>query len=266
MLLALALATAPAHAAEPTFDAALGVSYWGLGLRGAVRPGLKQPLWNQEGSLLFSDTFLHGYVGLEVTPAYARVVPTVVFSPIAVLEVTAHYAYSGWFGTFSTLKAFDRPDADYSDPVLAEMTGAPGTGHRYGGEVTLQGKAGPVIVALWGNAEHWVANPVGGRDGCCFYESERELLFGWEENYVAGNGVALYEADLGEGRKLRVGNVTNWSKALSTDDVLLRSGLLAAYTMDEHWTFVLLSQPYLISRVYTTAFPPYTAGQVRWSM
>lgn len=262
--------SAPAGAAElePTMGASLSASYWDLGTKVAAKPGLKLPLWNQPDSVLFADTSLHGEVSLELTPAYARVVPTLTFSPIAVLELSAHYAASGWFGTFSTIKPFDSPAAAATEEALAELDGQTGFGQRVGGEVTLQAKAGPVIVALWGSGERWWTEPSGGRSGCCFYESERELLFAWEETYLSGNGVLLYERtlDADAGRAFRVGSITNYSRAQTTEDVLLRSGLIGTYSTSAHWTFVLLAQPYLRSRTHDAAFPPFMAAQARWKM
>lgn len=257
-----------AHAVEPTMDASLSASYWGLGTKVVAHPGLKFALWNKPDNILFSDTFLHAQVGVELTPAYARLVPTITFSPIAVLELQVHYAASTWFGSFSTLKAFDDPDAVYSDAALAEIDGEAGFGHRVGGEATLQAKAGPMVIALWGDAERWSVTPFAGRTGAYFFESERELLFAWDETYLSGNGVLLYEHTLNEekGQVFRVGAIGNYSTALTTQDVLFRAGLLGTYSPSEHWTFVVIAQPYLISRAFPTTFPPYLGAQVRWKL
>lgn len=268
MLFALSVASSLALAAEPTMEASLSASYWGLGSKIVARPGLKFPLWNKPDNILFSDTFLHAQLGVEVTPAYARIVPTVTFSPIAVLELQAHYAAFTYFGTFSTIKAFDDPQAVYDDPTLATIDGKPGGGQRVGGEATLQAKAGPMVIALWGDAERWSASPFSGRTGCCYYESEREMLFAWEETYLSGNGVLLYEHafDAEKGKVMRVGVMANYNATVVTEDVLFRAGLLATYSPTKHWTAVLVAQPYLISRAYPTTFPPYLAAQIRWKM
>jgi hypothetical protein len=115
---------------KPSVSAALGASCWGLGLRGRVTPGLKVALWNEPGSLLFSDTFLRVEVELASSPSFGRVIPTVVFSPIAVLKLSAHAAYTGGYETFSTIKVFDDQDAVEDDPTLAGLENHAGAGWR----------------------------------------------------------------------------------------------------------------------------------------
>lgn len=267
MLLLLAQLTTPAVAAEPTFNASLSASYWGLGIQGKAGPGVKFALWNQPENILFKDTFLKAELKVQLSPAYARLVPTITFSPIAVLEIEAHYAGSVYFGSFSTIKSFASPDADYADAELEKLTGEAGTGQRGGGTVTLQGAAGPMLFAIWGEAERWSTTPFDGRDGCCFFESERELLFAWEETYFSANGVVLYErvVDADKGAKFRIGNMTNYQTAVVTGDELLRSGLITVYSFDRHWTALLVVQPYLKSRAWPT-FPPYVGAQVSYSL
>jgi hypothetical protein len=119
----------------------------------------------------------------------------------------------------------------------------------------------------WSDLERWWTTPFAGRDGCCFYEPERELLFAWEETFVSGNGVLLYEVvfDREKGSLLRIGDMTNYQTALATGDELLRTGLLAAWSPNRHWTAAFIARPYLISRAWPEPLPPYLAAQVRWT-
>jgi hypothetical protein len=260
------LAVPTAGAVEPILEASLGATVFSLGAGARVAPGLKWSLWNDPDNILFADTFLKAEVGVELTPVYTRAVPRLIFSPLAVLELSVHYAGTAYFGTFNGLVPFDSPDAPYSEVFFDNSEPIPGSSHRVGGNATLQAQVGPVIVVLWGDAERWTATPFSGREGCCYFEPERELMFNWEETYIGTGGVALYEVVFNKelGQLLRVGNMTNYQTALGTGDELLRSGLLAAYSPDKHWTVALMAQPYFISRQWPDPFPPYIATQVRW--
>ncbi len=260
------LTLATAEAAESMLEASLGGSVFSLGAGLRVAPGMKWSLWNQPDNVLFSDTFLKAEVGVELTPVYVRAVPKLTFSPIAVLEMSVHYAGSAYFGVLNGLVPFDSPDAPYTEAFFDTTEPIPGSSHRVGGNTTLQAQVGPIILVVWGDAERWTATPFDGREGCCFFEPERELLFGWDETYLGAGNVLLYEIalDRANGRLLRVGNMGNYQTALSTGDELLRTGLLAAYSPNKHWTAAVIVQPYLISRQWPDPVPPYMAAQVRW--
>lgn len=265
LTIALSLLTV-AGAAEPMLEASLGGSIFSAGAALRVAPGMKWALWNQPDNVLFSDTFLKAEVGVDLTPVYVRAVPKITFSPIAVMEMSVHYAGSAYFGTFNGMVPFDSPDAQFSEAFFDTVQPIPGSSHRVGGNTTLQAQVGPIILVVWGDAERWVAEPFEGREGCCFFEPERELLFGWEETFLGTGDVLLYEVafDKEKGHLLRIGNMTNYQTALSTGDELLRTGLLAAYSPNRHWTAAVIVQPYLISRQWPEPFPPYIAAQVRW--
>ena len=66
-MIALLLGTSLAGAVDPYLSASLGASYWALGVKGTLKPGLEQALWNEEGSLLFSDTWLRVLADVEAT-------------------------------------------------------------------------------------------------------------------------------------------------------------------------------------------------------
>ena len=53
--------------------------------------------------MLFGDTFVQVECICQFTPAYAQVGPSVTFSPIAILDLSAQYIVSPYFGTFSSM-------------------------------------------------------------------------------------------------------------------------------------------------------------------
>ena len=271
-ILALGLALAPmAQAADitPTISAKLGASLYGLGLKASVRPGAKLALWNQEDSLLFGDTFLHGQVILDSTPAYSRLGAGVRFSPIAVFEGGAHYVVCPYFGTFSSVIGFDDPGADYSDDQLdlkidQGLRGG-GFGTRYGADGSLRGMVGPIIVAVTGEYTRWQLSPADNVVGVYFFEPEMALMLAWEDSIVDLGGVVLYQHVFNEDHKLIAGNYTTSTTGQATGDNVTRTGLLAVYNWRPEWSALLLVQAYLDDRVYTSPVPPFIAWQVTYS-
>ena len=218
-MLMLALLTS-ASAAEFTNNASVAASYWSLGLRFAATPGVKFPLWNQEDSVLFSDTALKVECICQFTPAYARIGPSVTFSPIAIFDLSAHYVASPYFGTFASLIGFDDPDTEWSVENLdaAIEAGNRGTGYatRWGTSATLKAKAGPVIVAFNGQLQGWDVNPADNVVGDYIYEPELDLMIEREDISLGTTGVLLYDKALSEDRQLRVGVMNSTSKAFGT--------------------------------------------------
>jgi hypothetical protein len=128
------LAAPAAMAATPMLEASLAASVFNLGVAARVAPGMKFSLWNQPDNILFSDTFLKTEVGVDLTLVYARVVPKVTFSPIAVLEMSAHYGGSVYFGTFNGIVPFATPDAPNNEALFDTLHPEPGQSHRVGGQ------------------------------------------------------------------------------------------------------------------------------------
>ncbi|RME22074.1 MAG: hypothetical protein D6798_16690 [Deltaproteobacteria bacterium] len=262
---------APAAALElhPAMKADLGVSYWDEGLKLSATPGLQSdPLWGDPDSLLFGSTFLRLEVLAEATPSYARLGPQIVFSPIAILEVSAHYLGSAYFGTFSSIKGFDDPGVVYTDELLDTRPRDAGLGTRWGGEATLQGKVGPVVVAAWGVVRRWDTFPGDGVEGSYFWEPQAELLLAMHDWTWTVDGVVLYEHvfEAHAGRKLYVGGVFDRSTSVESGDTYMRAGLLGNLSLNESWGVLLTVQPYLEDRVYTRPLPPYVAARVRWTL
>lgn len=255
---------------SPDLEVRGAFSYARVGLQADLRGGAKIPLWNQAGSALFSDTFLKVHGTAMVTPAYLRGGARLTFEPIAVFNLAAFGYYSYYFGNFQTIIAFDDPHVNYGTNDELEAFSAqqtPGGGFTWGLSPTIKAKAGPMIIAI--NAEytswHITAEP---QYGDYFFEREYELLIGFQDQMLSTNGLLLYHLDRNpeDGRYLRIGDITTWRRALGdTDDTLLRTGLLVSLSArEERWTHSLIVQPYLISRAYPNAFPPFVAYTVKW--
>lgn len=268
--LAAVLASPPAHALDlqPALKVDLAASYWDEGAKLVALPGVQAGLWGQPDSLLFGDTFLRLEALAEVTPSYGRLGPQLVFSPIAIFEMSAHYVGSAYFGTFSSIKGFDNPDAVYTTELLDTLDRDSGLGTRWGGDATLQGKVGPIIVASWGVLRRWHTVPGADVSGAYFWEPQAELLLAMDDWTWSINGVVLYEHvfDADIGRKLYIGGVIDRSAAVETGDVYARAGLLGNFAIDDVWSVLVTVQPYIQDRVYTSAFPPYAAFRVRWQL
>ena len=264
----LLLASTAGAAPDTTLSANLGVSLFGLGLTAGVFPGVKVPLWNKEGNVLLEDTWVWAEYICTATPSYSRQGVRLRWSPIAVMELEGHAIISPYFGTFSSIIGFDSPDAAHTDDEIeaASDAGGRGTGWatNYGGDATLQGKVGPIILALSGGWAKWDVHPAANVSGEYFFEPEYEVLLGWHDQTLSGTGVLLFakEWDKPEGRRLLVGSMTSYRQGVSAHDEMLRTGLIGVFRFDMGWQALLIVQPYLKSRPYPT-FPPYIAAQAK---
>ena len=276
MLLPLLLALHnPAHAApEFVYTSRVGASYWSLGLRGTVEPGLRWSLWNKPDNVLFEDTAFEAVFLNQFTPAYYRGGAQLTFSPIAVFDLTATWIGTAYFGTFSSIRATDDPTLVYTDAVSETMDRAPGWGHRASINPTLKAKVGPVIVVLDAEVQKWWITAGTGESGNplvgdYFYEPELSIVAAFDDVSLSGSAVALYDLDLdeGDGRWLYIGSLTTYVHSIQADDTQLRSGALAVlHTQEGKWKYAVVAQAHLKDRIYPTAFPPYVGLQVIYSL
>lgn len=266
-MLPLLVASAFAAGLQPTLDTSLSASYFPEGLLVRVRPGLKLPLWNHEGSLLFSDTWVRGRLVAEATPSFGRVGPELGFSPIAVLELRVNYQASAYFGTFSSVKPLGTADAVATDAVLEALPNHTGFQHRVVTEATLQGKVGPVVAAVWGGPQWWWTTSDAERRGDFWWEPETELVMAWDERVLSGGAVVLYQHDSTkvDGRQFFVGGYGEARTAESTDDRIVRAGLMGVLVPDRRFSLVALVLAQVEHRIEPTPFPPYLALQFAWN-
>lgn len=266
----LALCSLPALALDldPVLKVDIAASYWDEGAKVAAYPGVQARLWGEDGSLLFGDTFLRLDAVASVTPSYARLGPRVTFSPIAIFETSGWVLPSVYFGTFSSIKGFDDPDAIYTDELLDTLPRGAGWGTVYGGDATLRAKVGPIVVASWGTLQGWSFKADDKVSGAYWWEPESELLMGFSDLTWGVNAVLLYELMLDEeiGRKLYLGGTWNRSEAVETGDMYQRAGFLGNFALNEQWGFLLTVQAYIDDRVYTEPLPPYIGLRARWTM
>lgn len=270
MLSLLPLLSLPVYALElqPVLDVDLGASYWDEGAKIAAYPGVQTHLWGAEDSLLFGSTFLRLDAVASATPSYARLGPRLTFSPIAILETSAWFLPTAYFGTFSSIKGFDDPDAIYTDELLDNLERGPGWGTLWGAEATVQARLWHLVAASWGTVQGWDITAADRITGQYFWEPESELLIGFQDLTWSLNVVLLYEHVFDEelGRKLYLGGVYAQSTSVQTTDSFMRSGLLSNFALNRQWGFLLTVQAYLDDRVYTSPFPPYVALRARWTM
>lgn len=263
MFAALGVASAQV---KPVYEVSGASSYQRAGLSFVGRPGLKVPLWNQQDSVLFGDTHLTPSLDVQVSPAYLRSGARVVFSPIAVFDLTAYGAWDTYFGNFQTVVGYPTADTNYgTNDDIAEMSAnqASGSGWHAGGAAKLKAKAGPVIVVANGDFSHW--NIQADVAGDWFFEREAELMMPLGGgNLFKGDGVLLYEMEVGNDYLLRVGSLTSYRITPDADDTLLRTGLLTTFGY-HNWTHALIVQPYLIDRAFDAAGVPFIAYQAKWT-
>lgn len=265
MLLLAFTAAALAGPFKPMLRADLAASYWDEGAKIAAYPGVQKRLWGEDGSMLFGDTFLRIEGVASVTPSYARLGPRVTFSPIAIFEISAHYLPSAYFGTFSSIKGFDDPDVVYTDEVVDASVRGPGLGTVGGGEATLQGKVGPVVAAVFGEAKSWWVKPADRVVGDYWWEPESELLLARQDVTLALGAVALYEHVMDEevGRKIYLGAMYSQSSSVETGDRYVRVGPMVNMSFSTRWSLLVLTQAYLVDRIYTEPLPPYIGLRLR---
>ncbi|MCH9688471.1 MAG: hypothetical protein K0V04_43980 [Deltaproteobacteria bacterium] len=71
-----------------------------------------------KNSALFRDSFIAAQLHTYITPAYGRIGPKLDFQPLAILNLSATYDYTGYFGSFGLFQSFNSPTADWSDSEL----------------------------------------------------------------------------------------------------------------------------------------------------
>ena len=205
-------------------------------------------------------------------PAYLRGNARAIYSPMSIIDISAHGGLDYHFGSVATVMGFPSADAEYGDDAAMNALWEEGnhssaTGWHAGASVTLKAKAGPLIVMLNGDMTHWNVNAEDNVEGDWYFEREQELMLALGGGQVLSlNGIFLYEIDrdLSDGASLRVGNLTTRRTSIAAEDELLRTGLLAIWTRNEHFSHILTVQPYLRDRAFTSAMPPFVGYIVKY--
>jgi hypothetical protein len=264
--------TAIASETETIGEASLSFSYWRLGMTLEGKLGARIPMLEKEDSLLFQDTGLKLLGVASTNPAFSRAGARVVFSPLAIVDLTGHGGVSTYFGNFQTVIGYTDPSENYGDNAAMKAyvedtdNRAKGNGWHAGGALTLKAKAGPMVILVHTDMTHWDVD--AKVEGDWFFEREQELMLALRGDQVLSiNGVFLYEldSDPSDERFFRIGNLTTRRTSMAAEDELLRTGLLAIWQQGTHLSHTLLVQPYLRDRGFSTAMPPFTAYVLKYT-
>lgn len=267
------LACLSAQAANWELEHQLAASWFPKGLRYAVRAENRLPLWNRPESVLFEETYLGAGAAVELTPAYARVGPSVTFAPIAVFDVTVEALWSGYFGTFSGVTDFDTADADYSEAAFTrpevEARRRAGHGWRFGASPTLKARVGKVIVALPQDFRHFRMQIPAGATGAYWYEPEYDALLAWNDTLMVNQALAFWsfrDATDADPRRLWLGLNFTHQYVFGTEERQVKLGPMLVWKPGRGPvvpTIVVFAQAYLAARTHPT-FPPYLAAAAIW--
>jgi hypothetical protein len=255
---------------EPSASASLGASYWYDGVQAEGAASLRLPFWERREGDLFGDSGLKASAITSVSPSYVRVGPKITLAPLAILNVSAWYQRSVYFGTFTSLIGFEDPNATHTpeELELATLRGERrgGTQTSFGGSATLQGKVGPVIFAVVGETTFWRMHQVELR-GDYYFEPESSVLLATQDQTWGTTAVLAAERSLEGDRVMRVGLINTQVLAVETGDENIRLGPL--WTLDTEggrWGYVVLAQAHVRDRDFPGVLPPFVAAQVthRW--
>jgi len=94
------------------------VRYNPLGLVNEFTGGYRYQLVEKKDSVLFGESFVAAQVHTFITPAYGRIGPKIDIQPLALLNLSATYDFTGYFGTFGLDQSFKSPTDDWSDSEL----------------------------------------------------------------------------------------------------------------------------------------------------
>lgn len=145
-----------------------------LGLVNEFTAGYRYQLVDKD-SVLFNESFLAAQVHTYLTPAYARIGPKIDIQPLALLNLSATYDYTGYFGSFGLNQSFKSPTDVWSDTELdrRDDSGDPAvdnyanTGHFVTLAALLQAKVKNIAI----------------RDNLKFYWADYELRAGDTVSY-----------------------------------------------------------------------------------
>jgi hypothetical protein len=139
------------------------VRYNPLGLVNEFTAGYRYQLIKKR-SKLFNESFVAAQVHTFLSPAYGRIGPKIDIQPLAILNLSATYDFTGYFGTFGLIPSFRSPTDDWSDTEIErrDESGDPTidnyrtTGHFVTLAALLQAKVGRLAVrdnvkAYWTN-------------------------------------------------------------------------------------------------------------------
>ena len=267
------LAASAALAGSWNLSHQVAVSWFPKGLRYFGTYEYRMPLPWKSDSVLFDDVYFAPGAELEVSPAYARAGGRFHFTPIAVLEIEGEALATEYFGTFSGVTDFDRPDADFSDEaferpeVVARRHS--GFGFRYGITPTLQAKVSHLIIAAPQEFTRFTMIKPDGVTGEYWYEPQYDALFKWDDTVMVNNAYAFWafrESSKEDSRFFWVGAQFNHQLVFGTGDTQLKAGPMVVFKAGQSkWvpTAVVFVEAWIQSPIHPI-MPPYLAAAAVW--
>ncbi|MEM9454375.1 MAG: hypothetical protein AAGF11_09365 [Myxococcota bacterium] len=95
------------------------VRYNPLGLVNEFTTGYRYQLSKKVYSDLWGNSFIAAQLHTYLTPAYGRIGPKIDIQPLALLNLSATYDYTGYFGSFGLFNSFPSATSEWSDNELA---------------------------------------------------------------------------------------------------------------------------------------------------
>lgn len=267
MLAFLLVLSSPARALDPVLEWTLSAAGFSAGGETSVTAGVRQPLWDREGSLLLNDTYAQAHGVVMVTPAFSRGAVEVAFQPAAVFELRLGYGLVAYYGTFSAILPYQDPDAAYDAEAREGRDRTWGWSQRASIQPTLRAKVGPIAVLGWTTARWEQVHPADFQEDLDYwYQPELGLMVAPDDWTLDHNALVLYDLPV-DGPTVFAGIYGTARQALGTDDLSARVGPAVVWqTPNEHWTFYGIVQPYITSRTYTEPFPPFLAARVQYTL
>ena len=248
------------------------LSYHRLGLSIIAQHGKYVPKWEKENSILFQNTGIRLVGELNVSPSYIQPGFRFIVQPIAIVKIQGYGFGHSYFGNFQTIVGYDSLDFNYgNNSVIAEYVENTqrqysGFGTHVGGNIVLQAKIQDFVVLSSTDVSHWNIRRPSGEDGNGFFEREKEIMLQLEgDQILENNSLVLYQIDQKEDQFIRVGSFTTFRKAIISEDVLLRTGILFSMQKNLHISHILICQGYLQDRSYTDLWPSYIAYALKYS-
>lgn len=181
-----------------TYENLLVVRYNSLGLEDMLDIRYRLRLYKRS-DILYRDAHIGLGFTPSISPAQARIGPSLVIKPLAVLTLTVGYHYSIWFGNFDFLQSYTSPRAPYSDSDLdrEDKNGRSyaTTGHEAHLGVNLIAKVGPIVISNDLNAFYHDQDLRAG--DTAFYEARYDMMVrdrGW---LLSNDTNLLYLTDFG---------------------------------------------------------------------
>lgn len=205
-------------------QSSVAVRVFPVGLSLFSNTGYRQPLWDDEESLLLTGTYLEGGVATAFSPAFGWVGPYVEFIPIAVLQLRLSAQFMGYFGNFGFLYVPDAETGDWSSEALNASDdgdlGQSSTGWMVQAQATprmrLGGEERRVVITAE-TTFHWIQMDMESD----YYEPYLDLLFAPDEYlWITRPTVGyLFGEDLSKGYFL-LG--ARWERAMTSRTGLVR--------------------------------------------